>query len=213
MSDEASRKTGRAKSSKKATSNKNAGQKKGEVAAVRTGPERLYDFADELDAGEARPERSDEVQEDLQTWVTFTLGGACFALPVTATQEILRVSSVTRVPHAPYSVRGIINMRGRSVPVIDFRLRLGLGENEINASSRILITETRQRFLGLLVSSVEHVLQLDRNRIEPAPADVMTDQSDYIIGVYHQDDTLLILLDVEEVLLIPDSLEAANSGR
>ena len=104
-------------------------------------------------------------------------------------------------------------MRGRSVPVIDLRLRLGLGDSEIGAQSRALITETRGRYLGLLVDSVERVEQLDRNLMAAAPADVMTDQSEYIVGVYPQDYSLLILLDVEKVLLLPDSLESVNSGK
>ena len=174
------------------------------------GPERIYDFADSL-ADEARKSGDHEVVAvRLETWVTFRLAGELFALPVTAAQEILRVSTITRVPHAPHTVRGIINMRGRVVPVVDFRVRLGLPTADVGPKNRILITSTRNRLLGLLVDEVEQVLSLDANAVAPPPNDVMTDQSEYIVGVYHIDDRLLILLDVERVLLVPDSLQGRH---
>lgn len=171
------------------------------------GPERIYDFADSLtdDAGKNKDDKV--VAARLETWVTFRLAGELFALPVTAAQEILRVSTITRVPHAPHTVRGIINMRGRVVPVVDFRVRLGLPIADVSPRSRILIASTRNRLLGLLVDEVEQVVSLDANAVAPPPDDVMTNQSEYIVGVYHLDDRLLILLDVERVLLVPDSLQ------
>ena len=176
------------------------------------GTERLYAFADDVTEKEAAPEESKEREVNLETWVTFGLAGELFALPIMVAREILRVRKITRVPHAPYTVRGIVNMRGRVVPVIDFRTRLGLPTVELGPQSRILITSTRNRFLGLLVDHVDQVVQIDLNAVEPVPGDIMTDQSEYIIGVYHVEERLLILLDVEKVLLIPDSLETVNSG-
>lgn len=171
------------------------------------GPKRIYDFADSL-TDDAKKNKDDKVvAARLETWVTFRLAGELFALPVTAAQEILRVSTITRVPHAPHTVRGIINMRGRVVPVVDFRVRLGLPIADVSPRSRILIASTRNRLLGLLVDEVEQVVSLDANAVAPPPDDVMTNQSEYIVGVYHLDDHLLILLDVERVLLVPDSLQ------
>ena len=174
------------------------------------GPERIYHFADSLADDAGKSEGDNVVAARLETWVTFRLAGELFALPVTAAREILRVSTVTRVPHAPYTVRGIINMRGRVVPVVDFRVRLGLPSTDVSPKSRILITSTRTRLLGLLVDEVEQVVSLDANAVAPPPEDVMTNQSEYIVGVYHLDDRLLILLDVERVLLVPDSLQRSH---
>ena len=174
------------------------------------GPERIYDFADSLADDERKSEDDDVVAARLETWVTFRLAGELFALPVKAAREILRVSTITRVPHAPHTVRGIINMRGRVVPVVDFRVRLGLPDTDVSPKSRILITSTRNRVLGLLVDEVDQVVSLDANAVEPPPDDVMTNQSEYIVGVYHLDDRLLILLDVERVLLVPDSLQGSH---
>lgn len=188
-------------------------KKKAKAVVAPKGPERLYDFADQVGEEAASEDAATAASAVFDTWVTFTLAGEHYALPAAAVQEILRVESITRVPHAPYTVRGIINMRGRAVPVMDFRLRLGLDEVEVGSKSRILVTETRGRFLGLLVDSAEQVASLNRDLVEPAPLDVMTGESDYIVGVYRHGETLLILLDVEKVLLISDSLEAVNTGR
>ncbi len=174
------------------------------------GPERIYDFADSL-ADDTRKRENDKVAAArMETWVTFRLAGELFALPVRVAREILRVSTITRVPHAPHTVRGIINMRGRVVPVVDFRVRLGLPDTDVSPKSRILITSIRNRVLGLLVDEVEQVVSLDANAVAPPPDDVMTNQSDYIVGVYHLDDRLVILLDVERVLLVPDSLQGSH---
>jgi purine-binding chemotaxis protein CheW len=169
------------------------------------GPDRLYDFADSLsDRNGTAPDR--EVEEQLETWVTFALAGESFGLPVTHVQEILRVAGITRVPHAPHPVRGVTNMRGKVLPVVDLRVRLGLSEKEIDDHARILVVSSKGRYLGLLVDGVQQVVRLARSRIQPPPPEVMTSQSDYILGVYQLDDSIVILLEVDRVLLIRDSV-------
>lgn len=172
------------------------------------GRERVYAFADSVDAVEGAREGDEQEEVRLETWVAFRLAGETFALPVSAVQEIVRVAGITRVPHAPYTVRGVINLRGRVVPVVDLRVRIGLPPADVSPSSRILVTSTRGRLLGLLVDAVDQVVRLDRNQVEPAPPDVMTAQSEYLLGVYHLERALLILLVVEPLLLVPDSLQA-----
>jgi purine-binding chemotaxis protein CheW len=141
----------------------------------------------------------------------FGLAGETFAMPVAAVQETLRVSTITRVPHAPFPVSGIMNMRGRVVPVVNLRVRLGLPAAEIDSSSRILITSSHGRLMGLLVDSAQQVVRIDMNAVEAPPPDVMTAQSEYIVGVYRHMETLLILLDVERALSIPDSLQPVGA--
>jgi len=159
-------------------------------------PEPIYEFADSLQNTEVRKEALEERPE---TWVSFSLGET-FSLPVSHVREILRVSSITRVPHAPQSVRGVTNMRGRVLPVVDLRIRLGLPSAELTDHSRILVVSSHGRLIGLLVDSVDQVIRILRTGIQPAPADVMTENSDYIRGVYHLTNNLAILLDVDRVL-------------
>lgn len=171
---------------------------------------RIHNFADSL------PQTKDDAslstqREELESWVQFMLKGEAFGLPVSNVQEILRVENVAGVAHAPFPVRGTANLRGRVLPVIDLRSRLGLPETPINDQSRILVATSRGRQLGLLVDSVQQVLRLSKNRIVPPPADVMTPQSDYIMGLYQLEDSLVVLLSVDLVLQIKDS-KLANLG-
>jgi len=169
------------------------------AAAPNANPERIFTFADTL-AAEA--EEGEEAPRRLETHVTFSLAGELFALPVRPIREVLRVSSITRVPHAPYPIRGVTNLRGRVIPVIDLRRRIDLPPAELDRGSRILVVSSRNRLLGLLVDGVEQVIHLDLDRIQPPPQDVMTVESDYITGVYQSGEQLLLLLDVDRVLII-----------
>lgn len=171
------------------------------LPAPPTGPEQLLEFADAV-AAEGAHETEHKV-EKLETWVTFDLAGEVFALPVTHVQEILRVSSITAVPHAPHAVRGVTNKRGRVLPVVDLRVRLDLDRVEITEASRILVVESRSRLLGLLVDGVSKVTRLARSAVQPPPPDVMTEQSEYILGVIELE-RLVILLDVDRLLIIDD---------
>jgi purine-binding chemotaxis protein CheW len=168
---------------------------------VPAGAEQIYAFADSLEAQEPVEEGP---RREMETWVTFRLEGETFSFPVSHVQEILRVETITRVPHAPKAVRGVTNMRGRVLPVVDLRVRLGLPEALVTEESKILVAASKGRLLGLLVDSMRQVVHLDRLRVQPPPADVMTEQSDYILGVCDLEGELVILLDVDRVLLIKE---------
>lgn len=166
------------------------------------GPERIFAFADRVQAGQRQEQR--EVERPAQ-WVTFNLERETFGLPLTHVREIMRVSPITRVPYAPFPLRGVTNLRGTVLPVVDLRIRLKLPEREIDAQSRILVLDARGRLIGLLVDAVQQILPLLPSKIEPPPEDVMTSQSFYLSGVYQLADDLLILLDADRVLLIQES--------
>jgi purine-binding chemotaxis protein CheW len=173
------------------------------------GPERIFAFADRVQAGERR----EAVEVETPTrWVTFTLERETFGLPLTHVREIMRVSPITRVPYAPFPLRGVTNLRGTVLPVVDLRIRLQLPVAEIDADSRILVLEARGRLIGLLVDAVQQILPLLPSRIEPPPEDVMTSQSYYLSGVYQLGADLLILLDADRVLLIHESPPVAQAA-
>jgi purine-binding chemotaxis protein CheW len=163
----------------------------------------IYTFADRL----KEKQKTETVQEEvdsIETWVVFALVNELYALPVTHVQEILRAVAITRVPDAPHPVRGITNMRGSVLPVVDLRVRLGLKKARIEPANRILVVDSRKRLIGLLVDSVHEVKRIAANKVQLPPEDVMTKKSDYILGVYQAEDNLIILLDVDRVLLIHD---------
>ena len=164
--------------------------------------DRVLLFADSL---QHQREQEDERLHEWETWVTCRCDREVFALPVKQVQEILRVTALTRVPHAPFPVRGVTNLRGYVLPVVDLRVRLGLQPTEVGVRSRIMVVQSRGRLIGLLVDAVEQVAQIDRLAVEPPPEDVMTEQSFYLLGVYHVDDSeMVILLDADKVLQVRD---------
>ena len=102
-------------------------------------------------------------------------------------------------------------MRGRVIPVIDLRLRIELPETKLRRASRVVVVSSRGRLLGLLVDAVHQVIHIDPTRVQPPPEDVMTLQSDYLSGVYHLEDQLILLLDIDRALIIHDG-EATSAG-
>jgi purine-binding chemotaxis protein CheW len=169
------------------------------------GPDAVLAFADSFAAEAAEPA---EARPAAPTpWVMFGMGDELFAIPVEAVREAVRAFTITRVPHAPYPVAGVIQLRGRVIPVVDLRKRIGLPAVPVTRRTRILVADLDGRRLGLLVDGLHQVIRLDRAAIVNPPEDVMTEQSQYLVGVYRQADRLVFLLDVAAVLTIPKSLE------
>lgn len=173
-------------------------------------PTRIYSFADSLERQETSPSAP---AEPLESWVTFELRGEIYALPVLRIREIQRAIGVTRVPNAPTPVRGIMNLRGKVLVVVDLRQRLGVPPAPIDHRSRILVVSSRERSLGLLVDAAHQVIKLPASRIEPPPADVMTERSEFLAGVVQLEKSLLIVLDIDQLLLVPEELRTqAEAG-
>jgi purine-binding chemotaxis protein CheW len=166
------------------------------------GPDRVLLFADHL--REQQPAVEPEKAQELEDWLLCRIERGVFALPIDQVQEVLRVDRVTRVPHAPHPVRGVTNLRGHVLPVVDLRVRLGLDTVAIGADHRIVVVRSKGRLVGLLVEAAEEVGTIDRLEIEEPPADVMTERSYHIIGVIQRGDDLVILLDVDSVLQVRD---------
>ena len=145
------------------------------------------------------PKKELDLREVLQL-VTFRLGNEEFSLDILRVQEIIRHMEITRVPKAPDFVEGVINLRGKVIPVLELRKRFGLGYNERTNETRIIVVEVDDKTVGLKVDAVSEVLRLPADRVEPPPAIATGVDSDYIKGVGKLDGRLLILLDVEKVL-------------
>lgn len=148
------------------------------------------------------------VGEQLQL-VTFGLGDEEFGVDILAVREINRMMELTRVPQSPPEVEGVINLRGKIIPVLDLRKRFGLVGREQNEQSRIIVVEVHGRVLGFIVDRVHEVLRIDRSIVEPAPSMVCSIDSDFIAGVGKLDDRLLILLDLDK-LFDANAAEAAT---
>lgn len=132
--------------------------------------------------------------------VTFNLGKEEFAVPILQIQEINRLVDITRVPKSPEFVEGVINLRGKVIPIIDLRKRFGLPQAELGKYARIVVVNMEGRMVGLIVDSVSEVLRLSEAAIEPAPPVVAGIDSEYIRGLGKLDGRLLILLDLSKIL-------------
>ncbi len=143
---------------------------------------------------------SEHVTEDLLQLVSFVIENEEFGIDILRVQEIIRPVEITRVPNSPSFVEGVINLRGRIVPVVDLRKRFGLPEREQDQHTRIIVVELIDRVVGFMMDAVKEVIRVDRSVIEPAPELAIGIDTDYIKGVAKLEDRLLILLELEEVL-------------
>lgn len=164
-------------------------------------PDALLRFADTL----APPADSEPVlAADELHLVTFTLGSEEYGAPIRQVREVVRVGEITRVPHAPAHMRGVMNLRGRVLPVLELRSRLGLPPAELSTRSRVLVVEAHGRLLGLLVDAVRNVSRIPASAASAPPDDVRCAEAEYITGMARWEGRLIILLDLAATLLLKD---------
>lgn len=136
--------------------------------------------------------------------VTFKLGTEEFGVDILKVQEINKMMNITRIPNAPAFIEGVINLRGKIIPIVDLRKRLGFREQPYDKSTRIIVVELEGLVLGFIVDSVSEVLRIPGNTIEPPPSMVAGIESEYIEGVGKLDDRLLILLELKKIFSSPE---------
>jgi purine-binding chemotaxis protein CheW len=141
---------------------------------------------------------------------TFFLDREEYGVDVRMVQEIIRVTAITQVPRAPEFVRGVINLRGRIIPVVDLKRKLGLGRFDETRQSRIVVVKLRERLLGLLVDGASQVLKVPLAAIEAAPEEVLEVDQSAIRGVAKLSGRLIILLELQKVLAL--ELRAVTGG-
>jgi len=145
------------------------------------------------------PNKDGEDDAVLQ-WVTFRLSNETYGINVMQVQEVLRFTDIAPVPGAPPYVLGIINLRGNVVTVIDTCQRFGLPPIEITDNTRIVIIETNQQVIGILVDAVAEVVYLKESEIESTPNVGNEESAKFIQGVSHRGNELLILVDLNKLL-------------
>ena len=140
-----------------------------------------------------------KTKETLQL-VSFKLGEEEFGVDILQVQEIIRMQSITRVPNAPHFVEGVINLRGKVIPIIDLRKRFDLGDHERDKNTRIVVVKIDEIVVGLIVDEVSEVLRIPADTVEPPPPIIAGIESDFIKGVGKLEGRLLILLDLNKIL-------------
>jgi len=139
--------------------------------------------------------------EELLQLVSFKIGDEEFGVDILKVQEINRMLDVTRVPNAPEYVDGVINLRGKVIPIIDLRRRFGMERKEKDKNTRIVVVELSGKIVGFVVDAVNEVLRIPKSVTEPPPAVAAGTNADFITAVGKLEDRLLTLLDLEKVLL------------
>lgn len=133
-------------------------------------------------------------------YVTFLLGDEEYGLEILAVQEIIGFTHITHVPHLPDFIKGVINLRGTVVPVIDLRLKFGLGQADYNNHTCVVVVKMEERVMGMVVDVVSEVVNFPEGSVEPAPPFGTNIKADFIKAMGKVGDRLVIILDIDKVL-------------
>lgn len=133
--------------------------------------------------------------------VTFHLAREEYGVEIANIQEIIRATNITPVPGAPSHVRGVINLRGKIIPVVDLRKRFGMPEGAASDQQRIVVVELGEKRLGMLVDSVSQVIRIPAEVVEDLPEEATAIDDNYVKGVGKLDNRLVIILDLNQSLL------------
>ena len=145
----------------------------------------------------------DEEEEDTQAdkYMTFRISAEVYGIGIWNIREIIEMQEITGVPDVPPFVKGVINLRGKVIPIVDLRLRFSMEERDYDSRTCIIITEIRKAMIGFIVDTVEEVVEIAQENIEPAPKfRSATGKDKYISGMGKIGDQVKILLDVERLL-------------
>lgn len=142
----------------------------------------------------------EEAAGELIQLVSFNLDAEEYGIDVLKVREIIRMPNVTRVPNTPCYVEGVINLRGKVIPVMSLRKRFNLGETENDKQTRIMVMEVDGELMGFIVDSVSEVIRISESEIQPPPPVVKSGiDQECMSGVINQPERLLVLLDLEKV--------------
>lgn len=144
---------------------------------------------------------SEEQTFEQDQLVVFEVGEESFGIDISLVQEIIRLQPITEVPRAPMYVKGVINLRGKVIPVVDLRERFSLGEGEETKATRIVVVNVLGNTVGMIVDAVSEVLRLATDAIEPPSTIIESVGSQYLNGIGKLEERLIILLDLDKLLV------------
>jgi purine-binding chemotaxis protein CheW len=155
-------------------------------------------------------------QQELQQYLTFMLGGETFAIGILSIKEIIEYGQLTEVPRMPEFIRGVINLRGAVVPVIDLGARFGKPPANISRRTCVVIIEVQfegeQHVVGVMVDAVNEVLDIPAEQVEPAPSFGANIRADFIQGMGKVEGKFVIILNVNHVLSLDEMSTLAGVG-
>lgn len=147
--------------------------------------------------------------------LTFSLGGEGYGVTISKVKEIIGMLEITPVPRTPSFIKGVINLRGKIIPVMDLRLKFGMEPQEYNERTCIIVAEVTlngaQRLIGVVVDMVSEVVNISEDQIEPPPEYGMSIEHNFILGIGKIKDRVVIIIDIEEVFLCDEILKMLES--
>ena len=158
-------------------------------------------------------ETSDATNANLNQIVSFLLGEEEFGLDIMEVQEIILVGEITKMPQVPEYVRGMINLRGHIIPVVDLRMRFKQPQCDKTEEQRIIVVNIGSRTIGIVVDAVNEVLRMTPDQIEPPPTGIGSDVQSFITGLLKIDKKLVILLDIEGLFLDEEQLMLCDAAK
>ena len=162
----------------------------------------------EQDAAQAQTVVGESLAEMAGKYLTFQLGSENYGLQILKVQEIIGIMNVTKVPRTPSYVRGVINLRGKVIPVIELRVKFGMDTSEDSERTCIIVLQVSHGdtslITGIIVDEVSEVLDIAANQIEPAPSFGTTVDTEFILGMGKVGNKVIMMLDVDRVLSMGD---------
>ncbi len=158
---------------------------------------------------------NEKILEEVKQYLTFKLRDEVFGVDVAQVREILDYIKITKVPQTPEFMRGVINLRGSVVPVVDMNIKFGMQRTEKTVNTCIVVVEVEldgsTTVIGALVDSVQEVYEIDSKNIEPAPKIGTKLKTEFIKGMGKQDENFIIILDIDKIFSA-DELEIVHAG-
>jgi purine-binding chemotaxis protein CheW len=150
-----------------------------------------------------------QVRDDseLSQLISFEVGQEEYGLEILRVKEVIRLREITRLPRAPSFVKGIINLRGDVIPIVDLRDRFALEHQEYTPMTRVIVVDVEGRLVGMVVDAASQVVRIPADQIEPPPPIVGGLSAEYIKGVGKLEDRLVILLNIDRILSSEEKAE------
>ena len=157
-------------------------------------------------AKDGKDSRAAAREQTLQM-INFTVGGDEYAVEIQKVREVINFREITQLPKAPSFVKGIINLRGEVIPVIDLREKFGLSHEGYSPLTNVVIVEIGRKAVGVVVDNVRHVIRVSPSDLSPSPPFIGGLSGRYVNGVAKLGERLIVVLDMDRILTVPEMIE------
>ncbi len=145
--------------------------------------------------------------EDVDQLITFSVEKENYGVNIQKVKEVIKIREITKLPKAPSFVKGVINLRGDVIPIVDFREKFSLEQLEYTDMTRVIVVEVDKKSIGIVVDSVSHVIRMSQDEIVPPPPMIGGIAEEYLLGIGKIGEDLIILIDIEKILTFEEKIE------